>query len=188
MESRWATYLGRKVHENSQIALRKPMQLLQLFENVGKIAEKEERFLGWKTPLIGFEVVQYYAKGRNDRVWVDYGEDKIHTNICVIEDLQYMKGKQSICAAPNLIHSLDAAHLQWTIYKADFPITTIHDSFGCLLADMPKLYKLVRETFVELYMEDPFEDILKQLGVEETDIEMGKLDIKLILESEYAFA
>jgi DNA-directed RNA polymerase len=75
-----------------------------------------------------------------------------------------------------------------TVHKADFPVTTIHDSFGSLLADMPKLFKLIRETFVELYMEDPLTSIMKDIGGDISALELGKLDLTLILDSEFCFS
>ncbi len=98
------------------------------------------------------------------------------------------KGKQSQGASPNAIHSLDAAHLAMTVDRCDFPVTTIHDSFGCLLADMPVLFKTVRETFVELYQADPLSSLMKDLGCNINDVDIGTLDISLVLESEYAFS
>lgn len=74
-----------------------------------------------------------------------------------------------------------------TVYEADFPITTIHDSFGCLLADMPKLFNLIRKTFVRLYKEDPLTTIMKDIGGNLNDVNFGNLDISLILDSEYCF-
>ena len=75
-----------------------------------------------------------------------------------------------------------------TVHRADFPITTIHDSYGCLLADMPKLYKLLRETFVELYEVNPLESIMKDIGIDISRIQMGTLDIHEVLESEFCFS
>lgn len=97
------------------------------------------------------------------------------------------KHRQAQGAAPNVIHSLDAAHLMLTVHRADFPITTIHDSFGCLLADMPKLFTLIRQTFVELYASDPLTSLMSQLGVDISKVEIGTLDINNVLESEYCF-
>jgi DNA-directed RNA polymerase len=67
-------------------------------------------------------------------------------------------------------------------------MTTIHDSFGCLLADMPKLFKLVRETFVELYANDPLNSLMEDIQGDISNVEIGTLDLNLILDSEYCFA
>lgn len=98
------------------------------------------------------------------------------------------KRKQSLGASPNAIHSLDAAHLIMTVCKCPFDTTTIHDSFGCALSDMPELFRIVRETFVELYKDDPLSKLMLDIGGDLEGIEIGTLDVSSVLDSEYAFA
>jgi len=193
MEHKWGAYLGRLVFESSKLCLKKPMQLLAMFEAAGVLAEDEERYLTWSLPISGLVVKQYYTEGVVKRTNVWWGprmadhSNKMNINTCCIESPVYSSGKQRQGAAPNIIHSLDACHLQMTVAQADFSVSTIHDSFGCLLSDMPALYKLVRKTFVELYMEDPFTRIITEIGGNKDDIEKGELDLQLILNSEYCF-
>lgn len=200
MEHKWGAWLGRLVFEDCKASLEKPMRLLGIFEDAGKDCEKLGEFLSWTVPIVNFPVVQNYTEGKVKRVYVQYGppsgprkstgyyENTLQLAICFIEDVSPSKGKQSQGAAPNVIHSLDAAHLALTTHRCDFPITTIHDSYGCLFADMPKLYRTVRETFVELYKENPLFPIMDEIHGDLQYLEMGDLDINLILESEYAFA
>jgi DNA-directed RNA polymerase len=200
MEHKWGAYLGREVFADCRISLRRPMQLLKVFENAGKKAEMEGRFLSWTVPITHFPVVQNYTEGKVKKIWVQYGPptgprnssgyypNTLQLAICFIEDVKPSKGKQSQGASPNAIHSLDAAHLALTVYRAEFPVSTIHDSFGCLLADMPDLYRLIRETFVELYRADPLTVIMRDIDGDLSNVEFGKLDIDLILQSEYCFA
>ena len=176
------------------------MRLLSIFENAGKKAEEEGRFLSWTVPVTQFPVVQNYTEGITKRVYVQYGppdgpklstgyyHNTLQLNICFTENTVPSKGKQSQGAAPNAIHSLDAAHLALTVYRCDFPVTTIHDSFGCLLADMPKLFRIVRETFVELYSTDPLASLMKDIGGDISGVEIGTLDITDVLKSEYCFS
>jgi DNA-directed RNA polymerase len=192
--------MGRLVFEDCKASLERPMQLLSIFERAGRDAEKREEFLQWNVPIVNFPVIQNYTEGKVKRVYIQYGPPKgervstgyyintLQLAICFIEDVSPSKGKQAQGAAPNVIHSLDAAHLALTTYRCDFPITTIHDSYGCLLADMPKLYRIVRETFVELYTENPLYPIMDEIEGNLTGVDMGTLDVNLILESEYAFA
>ena len=199
MEHKWGAYLGRETFNDCRVSLERPMQLLQVFENAGKEAEKEGRFLSWTVPITNFPVVQNYTEGNVKKIWVQYGPPKGERNstgyyentlqlaICFIEDVKPSKNKQSQGASPNIIHSLDAAHLALTVYEADFPVTTIHDSFGCLLADMPSLFTLVRETFVKLYKQDPLAQVMADIGGDMSSVKFGSLDITLILDSEYAF-
>lgn len=200
MEHSWGAYLGRIIYEDCRVSLERPMQLLSVFEQAGRVAEEAGEFLSWTVPVTNFPVVQNYTEGKVKKIWIQYGpprgernstgyyENTLQIAICFIEDVKPSKGKQSQGASPNAIHSLDAAHLALTVSKADFPITTIHDSFGCLLSDMPKLFKLVRETFVELYSADPLNSLMKDIKGDISNVRIGNLDMKLILESEYCFS
>ena len=113
--------------------------------------------------------------------------NELQIAVCFIEDTKPSKGKQSQGASPNVIHSLDAAHLMLLVDAADFPVTTIHDSYGCLLADMPELFKIVRTQFLRLYQHNPIDQIMIDIGGDMSSIEMGSLDISQILESEFCF-
>ena len=200
MEHRWGAYLGREIYNACRESLKRPMQLLSVFEMAGKKAEQEGKFLQWTVPVTNFPVVQNYTEGKVKKIWVQYGPplgEKMSTGyyvntlqlaICFIEDVKPSKGKQSQGASPNAIHSLDAAHLAMTVAEADFPLATVHDSFGALLGDMPKLFTLIRKTFVELYEADPLTSIMKDVAGDVSQIEFGNLDINLILESEYCFS
>jgi DNA-directed RNA polymerase len=200
MEHRWGAYLGKLVYEDCKFSLKRPMQLLSVFENAGKKAEENNKFLSWHVPITNFPVVQHYTEGVIKKIWIQYGPpagernstgyytNTIQLAICFIENSKPSKNKQSQGASPNAIHSLDAAHLMLAVNRSDFPITTVHDSFGCLLADMPKLFRVIRETFVELYQSDPLSSIVKDIEADISGIELGTLDITLVLDSEYAFS
>jgi len=200
LEHRYGAYMGRLIFEDCKDSLKRPMQLLSVFEKAGKAAEERGEFLCWTVPLTNFPVIQYYKEGVTKKVWVNYGpnrgvrnsngyyENALQISICFVEDTVMSKGKQAQGAAPNAIHSLDAAHLALTVYKADFPVTTIHDSFGCLPGDMPKLFKLLRETFIELYKSDPLSALSRDMQCDISNIVLGNLDLDLILESEYCFS
>lgn len=200
IEHKFGAYMGTMVFNNCKLSLKRPMRLLEVFEEAGKKAEEEGRFLSWTVPLTNFPVVQHYVEGVTKKIYVPYGpptgiknssnydENTLQLSICFIEECIPTKRKQAQGASPNAIHSLDAAHLMLTAYRAEFPVTTIHDSFGCLLGDMPELFVLIRETFVELYKADPLTHIMNQIGGNISKIEIGKLNIESILDSEYAFA
>lgn len=199
MEHRWGYYLGREVFSAAKDCLKRPMQLLTKFEEAGKIAEEKGEFLKYIVPFTNFPMVQYYTEGVTKKVWVQYGPpigDKLSTgyyantfqmHICFVEDQVVSSGRQSVAAAPNIIHSLDAAHLIMVVSAADYGVTTIHDSYGCLYADMPELYELVRSKFHELHKANPLPSILEQIGVTMDGVDLGSLDIDDVLKSEYAF-
>jgi DNA-directed RNA polymerase len=199
LEHKWGAYLGREVFEDCRVSLEKPMRLLTVFENAGKRAEAAGEFLHWTVPVTDFPVVQNYTQGVAKKMWVQYGPPKgprlstgyyvntLQLAVCFLENVVPSKGKQAQGASPNAIHSLDAAHLALTVHRANFSVTTIHDSFGCLLADMPELFVLIRETFVELYKADPLTSLMKDINGDLSGVELGTLDINLVLQSEYCF-
>lgn len=199
MEHKWGSYLGRLIYNNCRQSLARPMQLLNIFEKAGRNAEEKGRFLSWTVPVTNFPVVQNYTQGKVRKIWVQYGpptgkrlstgyfSNTLQLNVCFIEDVEPAKGRQGQGASPNLIHSLDAAHLIMTVCRADFPVTTIHDSYGCLLADMPELYNKVRETFVELYENNPLHGLMDDIEGDVSGVSFGDLNIKDVLNSEYCF-
>lgn len=199
LEHKWASFMGRAVYDDAKVSLARPMRLLSIFEEAGRKAEETSTFLRWTTPLTKFPVVQNYTKGEIKKVWVQYGppqgkddgcghyENTYQIHICFLELPVYFKKKQAQGASPNAIHSLDAAHLMLTVDHATFDMVTVHDSFGCLLPDMPELFILVRETFVELYKADPLTSLMKDINGDISSVEIGTLDVSSILESEYAF-
>ena len=200
MEHKWGAYLGRIIFEDCRVSLARPMQLLSVFEAAGKRAENEGEYLSWTVPITNFPVVQYYVEGKVKKIWVQYGpkSDTVTTTkhdvnalqlaICFVEDTVQSKGKQSQGASPNAIHSLDAAHLMLVVDRADFAVTTIHDSYGCLLADMSALFKIVREEFVHLYSADPIYQLMSDIKGDLSDVKFGKLDLSQVLDSEYCFS
>jgi DNA-directed RNA polymerase len=70
MEHKWGSFLGRVVYDDCETSLKRPMRLLKIFENAGKKAESEGRFLSWNVPITHFPVVQNYIEGKVKKVWV----------------------------------------------------------------------------------------------------------------------
>jgi DNA-directed RNA polymerase len=192
--------MGRSLYEDCKLSLQRPAQLLAKFEQAGKQAEADNRFLKWTLPVTNFPVVQHYTEGAVKKIYVQYGApigercstgyftNTLQLSVCFTENPIISKRKQGLGASPNAIHSLDAAHLMMIVCESPFDTTTIHDSFGCALADMADLFTIVREQFVRLYENDPLERILTEMGVTLDGVEIGALDIRGVLDSEYAFA
>ena len=200
MENKWGSYIGKKIYDNCRASMQRLMRLLEIFETAGKNAELRGEFLSWNVPITNFPVVQRYVEGSVKKVWVQYGppygerlstgyySNTLQLSVCFVEDPVPSKRKQAQGAAPNIIHSLDAAHMMLISDRANFPVTSIHDSFGCLLADMPDLFNIVRSTFVELHRNDILSDIMKQIGMQDEHVDIGELDIESIIYSEYCFS
>jgi DNA-directed RNA polymerase len=144
--------------------------------------------------------VQYYIHGNVRKVWAQYGEpsgpkkstgyyeNTLQLSVSCLEEPVMSPKKQAQGAAPNIIHSLDAAHLSLVVNACDFPVTTVHDSFGCLPEDMDDLYNETRTQFATLYMGDPLGSIMRETGQTLEGLDLGTFSIFEVLESEYAFS
>ena len=199
LENKWGAFLGRLVYDECRVRMARPMRLLGVFEAAGKAAEANGKFLSWTVPITNFPVVQHYVEGAVKKTWVQYGppegkrkstghfSNTFQLNITYPEFPVASKSKQGSGASPNCIHSFDAAHLMLTAQACPFDITTIHDSFGALLCDMPALFRIVREQFVRFHKSQPLENVLLQMGGDINNVSFGDLDITSILDSQYAF-
>ena len=188
METAWATYLGRLVYEDCKVSLARPMRVLAILEEAGAKAEKESKFLSWNLPITNAPVVQHYEEGAVKKVNVAYGDQTLQLSVAFDEIPVYAKKRQRVAAAPNLVHSLDAAHLMLTKRNCPFDITTVHDAYGALFGDLPELYVIVRESFVELYKScNVLEYLGEQVGANLEGFEYGTYNVESVIESEYGF-
>lgn len=111
--------------------------------------------------------------------------------------------KQESGISPNFVHSQDGSHLRKTVvhgheaYGIEF-FALIHDSFGTIPAHAGKLFRAVRETFVETYedtciLSEFREQFIDQLHESQLDQmppipAKGSLNIRGTLQSNFAFA
>lgn len=110
--------------------------------------------------------------------------------------------RQSNGISPNFVHSCDAAHMMLTTVRAEQEgiksFAMIHDSFGTTAAETEDLFRIVRESFVEMYSEV---DVLAQFKAEierqlpadkvgsmPTLPTPGSLDLSGVLASRFCFA
>lgn len=153
----------------------------------------------WSTP-VNFPVMQAY--------W-DMEPVRIKTSLQGRIDLIMQKAMttldrraQSNGISPNFIHSCDAAHMMLTTARATQEgiksFAMIHDSFGTTAAETEDLFRIVRESFVEMYgdvdvLEQFKEEIERQLPedlrkeLKELPIR-GTLDLSGVLTSSFCFA
>lgn len=94
--------------------------------------------------------------------------------------------------APNFVHACDASHLQYLVQAATSEgisfLAMVHDDYGALACDVPKLHKLIRDTFVDMYQQNnPLVNIKHALGIEKDLPEQGTLNITEVRDSTYFF-
>lgn len=162
----------------------------------------------WVTP-IGFPVWQEYRVMEMKRVdTMICGSIRIQMKVALTapqEDNGKNKldrHKQVNAISPNFVHSMDAAHLMLTCLNAKEQgvghFAMIHDSFGTCPGNAGVMFKVVRQTMVDIYsqrdvIKEFYENFCDQLTEEALDKipelpPKGLLDLNGILESKYCFA
>ena len=114
---------------------------------------------------------------------------RIKINVAVDEtdtvDINHHKNATS----PNLIHSLDASILHYTVARFDAPITLIHDSVLCRATDMGSLSTVVREVYMKIFADNDYlASWAAQIGAEEQPPMIGDLEPSDVIESTYFFS
>jgi DNA-directed RNA polymerase len=182
------------------------------FKALADICSKDAKLMAWTTPL-NFPVYHRYDQmvGKKIKLYLHDRDTNVRkrTQVTVLEkrdDRDNLttpdKRKNRSSVSPNVIHSMDACHLQMTVLNAvdnhrvrDFFL--IHDSFGVMPADCPKMFNAVRQSFVELYRDNCLYTMLADQVrdyIDDPDSvsfpeipEKGDLDLEDVLRSQYCF-
>ena len=106
--------------------------------------------------------------------------------------------KQMDSIVPNLVHSLDAAHMMLTLRELraagieDFAM--VHDSYAVHASDVDVMNRVLREQFIRVHEEFTLEGFAEGLRKVAPDVEIktpptpGSLDLRDIVRSEYFFS
>jgi DNA-directed RNA polymerase len=145
----------------------------------------------WTTPD-GLVVVQKYKMQKSKRLDITLDTDRLRSRYNVDTDSVDTR-KMASSISPNVIHSLDATHIRMVAVAASneqmHSLAMIHDSFGCHAADAGRFFQIIREEFVELYSKSVAKDINEELSGGTVDMpEMGNLDLKGVIGTDYSFA
>lgn len=189
-------------------------------QKVTSILAHEGLPLKWTTQT-GMPVTMRYMEYEHKRVnlWlydrsikVPTGTDRVDHQGNVLSRIQVLvqqaatkrmnKKAMRNASSPNVIHSMDAAHLQRTVAMAVEAgiehFAMIHDSFGTHLGNMERFTRIVREAFVSCYESYcPLQAIdayaRSVLSAESIDKlpplpARGNLELTQVLEAPFAFA
>lgn len=179
---------------------------MEFLKECAAVCGQAGQTISWWSP-VGFYTTQAYCEEVGVRVKAHYKGAR--ADVIVAEDRtdRIDKRKQSSSIAPNFIHSMDAAHLMFTVVACgheDVGISTwsvIHDSFGTHACNVGRLNEVLRETFVEQYSTSLLEQFrenvregLVSMGHEKEAAKlpevppMGTLDLDAVRSSDYFFA
>jgi len=196
-----SAYMAKKL----DVALRKTVKAavegMDWLQEVAGLLASENKPVIWTTP-IGFPVVNGYYEPILKQVDIKIKGKRKRQQLLLGYTDQLKRTKQRSTIAPNFVHSYDAAHLMMVALEAKKQginsFLLIHDSFGCLPADMGVFSGIVKEQFVKLYENhDPFQAVHENALIALSDKgraklspppSKGNLDIQAVNQSQYAFA
>jgi DNA-directed RNA polymerase len=215
-----AGYLAKKVFASVNETVSKAGEGMKFLQKVAGVLAHERKPMIWTTP-VGFPVIHRYSEFEIKRIElflydrsIKVGEGKhrvtetggvlrrILANTRIKPKDTINKSKQKSAVAPNVIHSLDAAHLLGTVNRASAEgmnaFCMIHDSFAVHAADTERFFGIIRDEMVEMYSKhDPFSEIysaacaaLSDKGRDKLPVppSKGSLDLDAIRSSLYCFA
>jgi len=161
-------------------------------KDVAKKVSDNDNYIFYKTPIFNFPVLNRIPKVKIQRVNTPLGKISLRQNIPdTINTSKMVNG-----ITPNIIHSLDATLMYYTLEKLIAQgldsFALIHDSYGVHAADTELLQKTVREAYYEIFSNDILVDIVDQIDSSRTkeakELIIDDLDVSLVKESKYFFS
>lgn len=152
---------------------------------------KGGRYISYRTPIVGFPVIQKINKFKEQQIRTEIGMLSIYQSTDEIHQIKMVNG-----IAPNFIHSLDATLLVITMRKlyelGCNSFHFIHDQYGVPINQVVNLNKCVREAYYDLFSKDPLKMWLSQVykGYPKSsdEIMINTLNLKDVLNSKYIFS
>ena len=184
----WSSYLGGLIYDTCYAKLKGPANLLRMFETLGAQENEKNRHVAYDQIVTGFKVVQPYTATKLKQIELQHGEDMYRISIHIRKEKELNNKKQKQSLAPNIVHSVDAVHVAMYVKETKYPVTVVHDSFGCHAGNMDEAFLDVRRLFIDLYEREPLEHIFAQMDALNLIPKKGNLKISSIMESDYAFA
>jgi len=139
----------------------KAVELRSWFRKIAEMIGRTKKAATWVVPGTHFPAGQRRSSraktGRFRLWWNENGRKEAHQVTAPIKQSTTVDLKSHRKSfAPNVIHSLDAAHLMLTVTGArdenyDTPLGTIHDSFATCASDAPVLEQLFKRGFARIY-------------------------------------
>lgn len=157
---------------------------------ITKSLDPDDPVISWITPS-GFPAAQAYFEIQVHRITSRlHGPCKIrvHSEVDTADVNRHASG-----LAPNFVHSMDASHLHLTTARAKAlsidALAMIHDDYGTHAAKAQLLFRVIREEFVKMYLDnDPISDFRAKYPMIPEPPSRGSLDITEVLRSDYFFS
>ena len=199
-----AEYLARQAYLTIKNNVRSPAKAMAFLQEISDALSESNLFPKWTTPA-GFPWANRYYKFKSDQIRLHLTslEMSFRVSLATREEPEVRKRKAANAIAANFVHACDAAHLILTVNAAVkegiTSIATVHDCFGCLPSRAARFRRIIREQFVRMHEEhDVLAEVLEQArrDLNEPSVKRmpsspplrGSLDIKNVLDAEFAFA
>lgn len=191
--SKNASWLRDQIIEGLSSTVVAAKVIMKYLQDVANALAQAGLAFEWTTP-VGMKVRQAYVELDMCRVSTLYGTLALRME----GDGDLSVRRASLAAAPNFVHSLDAAHLAKTVLACKEhgikAIALIHDSYGTHACDVDLLGRLLRVEFVKMYSEDLLLKLEEEVKAYAPDVELperpsrGSLDLSQVLQSPYFFS
>jgi DNA-directed RNA polymerase len=195
-----ALFMAKEIWQAVTHTLVKSVEAMKWLQEAASLVSAEGLPIRWSSP-VGFPVMQAYWDIRHRRIDTALQGSVIQVTMGQETDKMDRK-KQANGISPNFVHSCDAAHMMLTTVRAEQEgiksFAMIHDSFGTTAADTEDLFRIVRESFVEMYegvdvLEQFQREIVSQLPANKVvDLpalpSRGTLDLQGVIASRFCFA
>jgi DNA-directed RNA polymerase len=200
-----AKYIARYIHLTIEREVERPAAAMKFLQNLAGVMSHEQLWPRWTTP-VGFPWANCYYKQKTKQVRLYLHSLGVSFRVLLTTgeghqpEIDRRKAKNGV--APNFVHACDAAHLMRTVNAAVAEgitsIATVHDSFGCLPSRAARFRKIILEQFVRMYEEhDVLAEVFAQARADlsrntkrmpSAPPQYGALDLKKVLDAEFAFA
>ncbi|WP_025135274.1 DNA-directed RNA polymerase [Achromobacter sp. DH1f] len=194
-----AGYLTEAIVSSLDANIGQPRAAMKFFQATARHLGEQNKPLVWTTPA-GFTVRQAYYPSDMKRVSTLGGTVAMYRENT---EAPMKLDKQANAAAPNVVHSYDAAHLALTCVEMKREgirdLAFVHDSFGTHAGHIDTLNRHIREQFVGMYdgpaLEQWRDNVATHTGCLDLppvprlgDDSEAILDVTAVLKSEFFFS
>lgn len=188
-------FLAQQLVETLNALYPETAKVRDYIRSLCKLVSAVQADLQWVSPS-GFPVMQRYRKVASKAVEVQLGNRlRMQHRLGTYTDKLEAR-RSSLGSAPNVLQSLDAAHLHKTAMvcaQRGIEIGGIHDCLLMRASDAVEVGRIVREQFIETHREPFLEKLAEQvapvvIGRMPEVPKRGPLKLEDVLESEFFFS
>jgi DNA-directed RNA polymerase len=182
-------FLVSTIRKTCKKLLPGPAKAMAYIRKLATHAAADGRFLAW-AGATGMLVTNRYHVPNKPRIRSGGSRHFLPDGATTKMDVR----KLVDASAPNLAHSMDAAHLARVVNSAaewDIEVLTVHDSFSCLAPQAKRLNQVLRVELAKLYSSSDLLAALRRFYVKGDTLplpERGDFDPAEVQFAEYCFA